>query len=115
MEGTRVSDIMTQDPITIKPSASLLDCAKKMVQKRVGSLLIVENKKLIGFVSQRDILWAITKKSKTDLSKIKAVDISPRKIATVKSNADQFTSVVNCMAMAGISKIPNTIPRISLT
>jgi len=29
-----VSDIMTRDPITIKPHSSLLDCAKKMVQKK---------------------------------------------------------------------------------
>ena len=54
-----------------------------MVKKRVGSLLIAHQKKLVGFISEKDILWALIKKSKEDLSKIIALDIAPRKIATV--------------------------------
>lgn len=84
MENILVSDIMTRDPVVVKPETSLLDCAKIMVKKRVGSLLLVTNKKLVGFISNEDILWALVKKSKEDLSKIKAIDISPRKIATIK-------------------------------
>mgnify|MGYP001596696621 CR=1 FL=1 len=86
MEQIQVADIMTRDPITVKPETNLLDCAKKMVKKRVGSLLLVEKKKLVGFIARKDILWALIKKSKSDLSKIKAIDISPKKIATIKPN-----------------------------
>lgn len=82
-----VSDIMTREPITIAPDSDLLVCARQMVGKRVGSLAIVKGKKLVGFISQQDILWALIKKSKEDLSKIKAIDISPRKIATIKPGA----------------------------
>ena len=87
MENLLVSDLMTRDPIIIKPETNLLDCSKKMVKKRVGSLLLVENKILVGFISRKDILWALVKKSKQDLSKIKAIDISPKKIATIKPTA----------------------------
>lgn len=87
MERVLVSDIMTRDPISIKPDTTLLDCAKQMVKKRVGSLLLVEKRKLIGLIARKDILWALTKKSKEDLNKIKAVDISPKKIATIKPTA----------------------------
>jgi len=87
MEEIRVSDVMTRDPIVTKPDTNLLECAKKMVRKRVGSLLLVENKKLVGFISQKDILWALIKKSKADLSKIKAIDISVKKIGTIKPSA----------------------------
>jgi CBS-domain-containing membrane protein len=55
-----------------------------MVRKKVGSLLLVQNKKLVGIIAQEDILWALLKKSRQDLSKIKAIDISPRKIATTR-------------------------------
>jgi len=82
-----ISDIMTRNPIIINPKTDLLKCAKKMVSKNIGSLLITENKKLIGFITQRDILWALIKKSKEDLSKINAIDISPKKIATTKPSA----------------------------
>ena len=77
---------MTQTPIVVGPKTNLLECAKTMVRKRVGSLLIVDGKRLVGFISQRDILWALIKKSKDDLSKIRAIDISPKKIATLSPN-----------------------------
>jgi len=82
-----VADLMTRSPITVKPDTNLLNCARRMVKKKVGSLLLVDKKKLVGFISQEDILWALIKKSKKDLSEIKAIDISPRKIAIVKPSA----------------------------
>ena len=84
MEEIPVASIMTREPISVKPETNLFECAKKMVRKRVGSLLLVERKRLVGFISQKDILWALIKKSKDDLSQIKAIDISQKKIATVK-------------------------------
>ena len=84
MERIKVVDIMTRTPITIDPSANLLECAKKMIRKKVGSLIIVDGKNLRGFISEKDVLWALIKKSNKDLSKIKAIDISPRKITTVR-------------------------------
>ncbi len=87
MKNILVADIMTRYPITIKPDTNLLECAKKMVKKKVGSLLIVDGKKLVGFISRQDILWALIKKSREDLSYIKAIDISPKKIATIKPSS----------------------------
>jgi len=84
MNRILVSDVMTREPLTIKPDANLLECAKKMVQKKTGSLLLVNNKKLVGLISRHDILWALIKQSKDELSKIKAKDISPKKIAVIK-------------------------------
>ena len=87
MERILVSDIMTRDPVIIRPETNLLECAKKMVSKGVGCLLLVENKRLVGFIYEKDILWALIKKSKQDLHTIKAIDISPKKIATIKPSA----------------------------
>jgi CBS domain-containing protein len=87
MKNILVADIMTREPVTISPEANLLECTKKMVTKKVGSLIIVNKKKLIGFISQRDILWALTKKPFNDFAKIKAIDISPKKIAVIPPNA----------------------------
>jgi len=57
-------DVMTREPITISPDASLLECAKKMVGKKIGSLVLIEKKELKGFISQEDILWALVKNQK---------------------------------------------------
>lgn len=87
MKGILVADVMTRDPITISPSTNLFECTKKMVRKRVGSLLLTEGKRLVGIISRKDILWVIVKKSSADLKDIKAIDISPKKIATIKPDA----------------------------
>ncbi len=84
MSEILVADLMTRDPIKVSPDTNLLECARKMIKKRVGSLLIADKKKLLGFISQRDILWALVKKSKEDLTKIKAKDISPKKVITLR-------------------------------
>lgn len=87
MEKILVSDIMTREPLIANPETNLLECSKIMVKKRTGSLLLVENKKLVGILCEHDILWALIKKSQKDLSKIQAKDISPRKLATIKPTA----------------------------
>ena len=85
MERILVSDVMTREPVTIGPETNLLECAKRLIRGSVGSLLITDNKnQLLGFISQRDVLWAIVKKPKIDLSKIRALDLSPKKIATLR-------------------------------
>lgn len=87
MERILVSEVMTREPVTIGPSASLLECAKKMSRGRVGSLLIIDRKKLLGFITQRDIIWALVKKPKADFSKISAISLSPKKIITIKPDS----------------------------
>ena len=87
MKSILVADVMTREPVTVKPDETLFNCAKKMVRKKVGSLLLVDGKKLVGFISQKDILWALIKKSSDDLLRIKAIDISPKKIAIIKPTA----------------------------
>jgi CBS domain-containing protein/ribosomal protein S27AE len=87
MKNIFVSDIMTRELITIKPDVDLFECAKIMVRKRTRSIPIVNKKEFAGFISTKDILWAMVKKTKEDLSKIRAIDISPKKITTIKPDA----------------------------
>jgi len=105
MKKILVADIMTRDPIIIKPDTNLLECARKMVKKKVGSLLIVDGKKLVGFISRADVLWALVKKSKADLSTIKAIEISPKKIATIKLSAT-IKEVLSKMKKLKFDRLP---------
>ena len=86
MKEILVSEIMTRDPVKISPDATLLECAKEMVKKKVNSLLLVEDKRLLGFIASEDILWALVKAEKK-MSKIKASDIAIKKIATIRPDA----------------------------
>jgi len=87
MPNIRVSDIMTRDPLIAKPEDDLLQVAKRLVKNRTGSLLLVKHKRLVGFITHKDLLWAMIKKSKEDLTKIPAIDISPKKLATIRPSA----------------------------
>ena len=90
---------MTREPVVAKPEMSILECAKIMIRKKVGSLPLVDKKNLIGYISQRDVLWALVKNPRADLSKVKAKDLSPRKIATIKPDItiDQAIKKMNSL------------------
>ncbi len=104
MKNILVSDIMTREPVTVSPDTNLLECAKLMVKKDVGSLLITDKQRLVGFISQRDILWALTKKLQ-DLEKVHAIEISPKKIATIKPDAE-IKEAIEKMKRLKFEKLP---------
>lgn len=91
--GVKVGDIMTRNFISVKPETSILNCAKKMVKKRVGSLILEEKNQLKGIITEGDIIWAITKKSKKELNNIKASEIAPKKLVTIKPSADLYQAL----------------------
>jgi CBS domain-containing protein len=105
MEHILVSDLMTREPLAVKPDTNLLECARKMVKKNTGSLLLVEKNKLVGIISRHDILWALVKQSKSNLEGIKAIDISPRKILTIKPSAT-LDEAIKKMKMSKFERLP---------
>ena len=64
-----------------------MNVQRKWFKKRQEVFFLVNNKKLVGLISRHDILWALVKQSKEELSKIQAKDISPKKIAVIKPSA----------------------------
>ncbi|MBU2576460.1 MAG: CBS domain-containing protein, partial [Nanoarchaeota archaeon] len=86
--GIKVGDLMTRNFIHVSPETDLKTCAKTMVKKRVGSLIIKDGDKLKGILTEKDIIWAVVKKSKKDLKNIKAKDLMKRKVVTIKPGAD---------------------------
>jgi CBS domain-containing protein len=108
--GVRVGDIMTRNLITAKPDISIKDAAKIMTKKRVGSLLLEEDEELKGILTEKDILWALSKKSKKDLSKIKAKEICAKKIITIKPSADIYDAI-RLMRKKKFRRLPVTIKK----
>ena len=76
-----------------------------MVKKRVGSLLITENGKLKGILTEKDIVWAVVKKSYKDLENIKAKDLMRRKVTTIKPGAD-ITKAMEKFKKKKIRRLP---------
>lgn len=56
MSDTTARDIMTPDPATIGPQASVTEAAAKMTEARVGSLPVLDGERLIGIVTEGDLI-----------------------------------------------------------
>src|SRR5574341_1419532 len=61
LENLRVRDVMTWVVVTTHPNASLAHAALIMSERRVGSLPVVENGKLVGMLTERDVLQALSR------------------------------------------------------
>ncbi|OWY68201.1 phosphoribulokinase [cyanobacterium TDX16] len=56
-----VADIMTRDPIVVRPETSLHDAIKLLAEKRISGLPVVDDAgKLIGTISETDLMWQET-------------------------------------------------------
>lgn len=58
----KIKDIMTRNVFTIGPPATVRTASKMMREKDVGSLVVLEDKKAVGIVTERDILKKVTAK-----------------------------------------------------
>jgi acetoin utilization protein AcuB len=57
----KVREFMTWGVVTVHPDASLAHAALIMSERRVGSLPVIENGKLVGMLTERDLLEALSK------------------------------------------------------
>jgi Zn-dependent protease/CBS domain-containing protein len=55
-EAMQVRDIMTRDPITLPPTAPVIDALKIMSARNIGRIPIVADGKIVGIVTRTDIL-----------------------------------------------------------
>jgi len=55
LSKTKVSQIMTKNPITISPNALLEEAAILMRDNQIGFLPVVDNGKLVGIITESDI------------------------------------------------------------
>lgn len=58
-----VEKIMTWEPITLKPDATIRQAAQLMLAHKIGGLPVVENDKLIGIITESDIFRVLVEQS----------------------------------------------------
>ena len=57
-----VSDYMSPDPESVTPDQSVLTIAEKFVRGRYRRYPVMDNGRLVGIISRRDVLYAMKKK-----------------------------------------------------
>lgn len=91
--GIRVTDAMTKNPVCVGPETPIIDCAKLMKGKNIGSLLISKNDELVGIITVKDIVRKGIAGCE-DLEKLKVKDLMSKNVITLKGHEDLYDAMV---------------------
>jgi acetoin utilization protein AcuB len=61
VKAPRVRDVMTWSVVTTHPDTELAQAALTMFQRRIGSLPVVADRRLVGILTERDVFAALSK------------------------------------------------------
>jgi len=56
---TGIGDLMTRDVLTVAPEDTLGEAAAKMTERGVGAVVVADFGRMIGILSERDIMRAV--------------------------------------------------------
>jgi CBS domain-containing protein len=58
----------TGAPISVAPTTSITDVVHVLAEKRIGAVLVLEGEKLVGILSERDVVRSLAKKAAATLA-----------------------------------------------
>jgi len=99
-----VRDVMTRTVVTATPDMSAAQAGKKMVENRVGSVIIVKEGRPVGIVTESDMVAKVIFKN-VKPSSIKLEQLMSKPLITTKSSDDVHEAVL-MMAQKKIRRLP---------
>ena len=99
-----VSDIMTMNVVTIESKDFAINACKKYKERGVGCLVVMDNKLVVGILTERDIIERIIIDEKNP-KKTKVEDIMTKNIKTVHAAA-KVEQAAEMMKTYKIKKLP---------
>ncbi len=91
--ATTISDLTRKKLITIEESASVQEAAKKMMDKNISSLVVVdENSRPIGLVTERDLVRKVCIQD-AYTGKITTKEIMSSPLITIKSRSSPSEAI----------------------
>lgn len=101
----KVHQIMQKQLVSVSNTATIHDATLKMKEERVGSVLIVdENNRLLGIVTDRDVALAVAAENK-DPNNVCAYEIMTDEPITVASDAD-IEAALRMMSTGNVRRLP---------
>ena len=98
-----VADIMTEASVVDSPKESLRAAAGRMWQQQTGSLLIMDGDRLVGILTERDLLRSVARGADVDATTIG--DVMTTSVRTVEA-ATPVHEVARLMAAHWIRHLP---------
>lgn len=99
----QVSDVYQPQLVTCQADDRLTDAARLMADEVVGALLVVEDRRVLGILSERDVTRAVA--TETDLATVTARQYASTglKVATLDDDTER---IAERMIEAGIRHLP---------
>jgi CBS domain-containing protein len=91
-------------PVTVLPDTSVLEALKIMAEKNIGSVVVMENEKYLGIMTERDYSRKVLLKEKNSTS-TKVSEIMSTELPTVKP-ADSIEYCMQLMTDQNIRYMP---------
>lgn len=91
--GYKVHDCMTTKPVSVKSDSTLQKCAEVMAQNHVGALVIKDDHKSLGLVTEQDIVRKVLAKGINPLGK-KVMDYMEKNLVTISSGEDIYNALI---------------------
>jgi CBS domain-containing protein len=63
LDGVRVGDVMTRQPVTVDADVEILDAARLMGERRIRHVPVVQGEHLLGMVGIRDVLGSLVERA----------------------------------------------------
>jgi CBS domain-containing protein len=104
--GAKVSDVMTDRPRAVTPQTPLTEVAELMDAEDVGSIPVVEDDRLVGIVTDRDIVVRAIAKGK-DPTGMPVSAVSSRELVTVSPD-DDLSDALELMARHQVRRLAVT-------
>ncbi len=103
--GIKVIDIMTGEVIIARPEMTITEIAKLMNSFRIGGSPVVEHGKVIGMITERDIMTKVVAANQqpSQINVGQVMTAPPKVIATIDEDMD---SVAAKMAKFDVTRIP---------
>jgi CBS domain-containing protein len=102
--GTSIKEVMTRDVRACEPNATVADAAKVMAQEDVGPVPIVEDGRLVGIVTDRDIVVRVVAEGR-DPNATTVKEIASTDLVTV-SPGDDLDEALNLLAQRQVRRLP---------
>lgn len=99
-----IKDVMKTDVKTIDKDATIQKAAQLMNKYRVGCLIVVKDDRLMGIITEDDILRKVVSKAK-DPSKISVKKCMTKEVIMV-SPSDDIETAIEIMLKKRIKKLP---------
>lgn len=99
-----VRDIMSRDVKTARPDSLISDVISKMNKIRIGSVVVVQGRKPVGIITERDILRKVVESS-LDPHMVKVKNVMSTPVLTVNEEVS-IEEAAAAMMKNSIKKLP---------